>query len=190
MIKILNILPRLSTDRLIIRAPKRRDSGDMFLYSKNPECSRYCLWHPHRSVADSRHFISMLIKENLRLKAQHFAVVLKDSEKMIGTIGISGYSKRDSSAEIGYSLSPEYWGQGYGTEALKSIIDYSFNTLKLNRIEAKSDTRNIASVKLLEKCGFKREGHMHKGMFMKGEYVDLYLYGLLAEDYNKAVEHG
>jgi RimJ/RimL family protein N-acetyltransferase len=43
---------------------------------------------------------------------------------------------------------------------------------------------------LLEKCGFKREGHMHKGMFMKGEYVDLYLYGLLAEDYNKAVEHG
>ncbi|NLJ64266.1 MAG: GNAT family N-acetyltransferase [Christensenellaceae bacterium] len=190
MIKILHILPCLSTDRLIIRAPKRRDFADMFLYSKNPECSRYCLWYPHKSRLDSWYFISMLKRENRRQKGQHFVIVVKDSGNMIGTIGITKYSKQDFSAEIGYSLSPDYWGRGFGTEALKSIICYSFNTLKLKRLVAICDTRNIASIKLLEKCGFKREEHIPKGMLLKGEYVDLYQYGFLAEDYNKAVEHG
>lgn len=98
---------------------------------------------------------------------------------MIGTIGLVSINLEHSLAEVGYSFAPKSWGQGYATEALKKLIDYSFNTLRLHRLEAQCDSRNTHSANVLKKCGFQLEGLMKQRLYVKGEYADILFYALV-----------
>ncbi len=92
-------------------------------------------------------------------------------------------SPENRSAEIGYSLSRAYWGQGLATEALHLVIQFSFRELHLHRLEAQYDIRNPASHRVMEKCGMRQEGILHDRIFNKGEYVDVGLCAILAESF-------
>ncbi len=114
-----------------------------------------------------------------------FIIEKKDGSK-IGFIGhfyvlhVAG-----KQLEIGYSLVPSERGKGYGTEATQLMVDYLFLSKDTKRIQAQTDPRNVASYKLLEKVGFKKEGTLRKSFFMRGEWVDSYIYSILREEWKE-----
>jgi len=87
--------------------------------------------------------------------------------------------------EIGYSLVPKERAKGYGTEALEIMVDYLFLSKDVMRIQAQTDQRNVASKKLLEKVGFKKEGTLRKNFFIRGEWTDDYIYSILREEWKE-----
>jgi ribosomal-protein-alanine N-acetyltransferase len=85
-------------------------------------------------------------------------------------------------AEIGYSIHPDYWGQGIMTETFKILIEFGFSELKLHSIEANVNPKNVQSIKLLEKIGFKKEAHFRENFLYNGEFLDSLIYCLLESD--------
>jgi RimJ/RimL family protein N-acetyltransferase len=86
---------------------------------------------------------------------------------------------------IGYHLIPDERGKGYGTEAVQIMVDYLFLTKDIVRLQAITNAKNVASQRVLEKAGFRREGTLRKSGFIRGEWVDVYLYGILREDWKE-----
>ena len=103
---------------------------------------------------------------------------------MIGTVGFVWVNDESNSAEIGYSLSREYWGRGLMTEALQCVISQCFKAARFNRIEAQHDIRNPASGRVMEKCGMKKEGVLRSRFRSKHEYVDAAVWSILASEYH------
>jgi ribosomal-protein-alanine N-acetyltransferase len=174
--------PLLETQRLLLRAPTRNDARDLFRYAADPLVSRYVVWQRHETIADSRRFLNGVIAENCSKGGLTFAVQDKNSHAMIGTLGFNWIDNENHVAEAGYSFSREYWGKGLATEALRALLGFGFDTLKLNRIEGQCDARNPASGRVMEKCGMRREGILRQRYFLKGVYTDMILYAALKND--------
>jgi RimJ/RimL family protein N-acetyltransferase len=114
-----------------------------------------------------------------------FIVEKKDGSK-IGYV--SHYYMLHPSArvlEIGYGLVPTERGKGYCSEAVKIMVDYLFLSKDAVRIQAHTDVRNVASQKVLEKAGFKKEGILRKTAFVRGKWEDYYVYGILREEWKE-----
>lgn len=179
-------LPVLETEDLILRKPRMKDAAEMYAYASDPEVARYVLWEPHSSVSDTRAFIRDLRRRIHGGYPSSWVITLRTSGRVIGTIGFMWYSAENSSAELGYSLSRSYWNHGYATQALKAVIDSSFRSLPVNRLEAQHDVRNPASGRVMEKCGLRQEGILRNRIRNKGKYVDVALWAVLRSDYDQA----
>lgn len=101
----------------------------------------------------------------------------------VGVIGFDLIKLHYKNAEVWYKLNPGIWGKGYATEALERIIEFVFEDLKLHRIEAGCAVDNIASYKVMEKCGMIREAHRRKLLPLQNGWSDNYEYAILEEDY-------
>ena len=178
-------MPVLVTDRLVIRPVKRQDAKDIFAYAADPDVARYVLWEPHRSVADTKRYIRYIRALYRRGLPASWAVTLRESGRVIGTIGLMWYSESNSAAEVGYSFSKSFWNRGYATEALRAVTDSVFTSLPVNRLEAQHDIRNPASGRVMEKCGMQKEGILRQRIRNKGEFIDTVLYSLLRSDLEK-----
>ena len=175
-------LPALETARLLLRRPRMQDAEDIFRYASDPEVARYVLWDAHRSPAETRAWLRRLIRESRQGVPCSWAVVRREDGRVIGTVGFVWYSAENRSAELGYSLARDCWNRGYATEALQAVCQEAFASLPLNRLEAQHDLRNPASGRVMEKCGFQREGVLRSRLLNKGEFVDVALYALLKSD--------
>lgn len=176
-------LPLLQTEDLSLRPVRMKDAQDIYAYASDPEVSRYVLWEPHRSLADTRAYIRYVRGLYRRGLPSSWAVVHRNSGKVIGTIGFVGYSSFHHSAEIGYSFSRIFWNRGYATQALRAVIGSAFDVLPdLHRIEAQHDLRNPASGRVMEKCGMIREGVLRGRLYNKTEFVDVAVYSVLRSD--------
>jgi RimJ/RimL family protein N-acetyltransferase len=111
---------------------------------------------------------------------QLYGVFVSKTNKVIGTICLWNISLKNHRGEIGYELQADYWGKGITNEAIKIVLDYGFNTLKLHSIEGVVDPNNAASIKLLEKNGFVREGYFKENYFHNGGFLDSAVYSLVA----------
>ena len=101
---------------------------------------------------------------------------------MIGTIGFMWVNLEHRSGEVGYSFARDCWGQGYATEALRAVLQFGFDTLRLHRIEAQHEVDNPASGRVMEKCGMQCEGVLRGRVFNKGHFSDVKLYAILREN--------
>jgi len=188
----------LETERLLLRRIRRDDTPDVFEYASDPEVARYTTWEAHTSLADSEQFVTWVVNgytkpdgdtwtirgyEHPESASFSWGLVLKESGKLIGTMGMS-VNRRDSRAEIGYAIGRRYWGMGLTTEATKAVIRYGFEELGLNRIEARCDPANIGSARVMEKAGMTFEGVLREQMFSKGRYDDLKIYSILRREFN------
>lgn len=176
-------LPTLETDRLRLRKISLRDARDFFEYASDPEVTRYSTWSPHESLADTKQFINQVLNQ---YKAGHVApwgIEHKAERRFIGTCGFGNWIHYHGRAEIGYALARPYWSQGYMTEAVRSVLAFGFETMQLNRIEARCKLENIGSSRVMEKVGMKFEGVLRQHMYIKGQYHDLKLYAILHEDF-------
>ncbi len=105
---------------------------------------------------------------------------------MIGTCSLFGIHREHLRGVIGYALRPPFWGQGLAGEMLRLALDFAFDALALNRIEADIDPLNLASCALVERAGFQREGYLRERWRVGGGVQDTALYGLLRKDYASA----
>jgi RimJ/RimL family protein N-acetyltransferase len=119
------------------------------------------------------------------LELKPFIIEKKDGSKIGFVAHFYVLHPAGRQLEIGYSLVPSERGKGYCTEAAKIMVDYLFLSKESMRIQAQTDPRNVASQKVLEKIGFKKEGTVRKSFFMRGEWRDAYLYSILREEWKE-----
>mgnify|MGYP002587227644 CR=1 FL=1 len=188
-LNLFSSLPTLRTKRLTLRPVRMSDAADLYEYSKDPEVARHVLWDAHQSVGDSRGYLRYAIRQYRQDLPASWGIELKENHKLIGTIGFMWINCEHRSAEVGYSLSRDCWNQGYATEALRAVLRFGFNTLRLNRIEAQHELDNPASGRVMEKCGMRCEGTLRQRVFNKGRFSDVRLYAILRGDGVPGNEH-
>lgn len=113
-----------------------------------------------------------------------FSIYLKDSGQFAGLMGMKMGKSNYHTAEVWYKLHKDFWVNGYATEALKELLAFGFNDLKLHRVEAGCAVENIGSIRVLEKVGMTREGRKRKKLPLKSGWMDNYFYAILEEDFN------
>ena len=171
------LLPRLmlETDRLVLRRYRPEDANDCFAFLSDAKGCYLDCCKPFTAM-DEEYYQRM---EQFRDRETQYMIVLKDTNKVIGTINVfTDDSRAIDAREIGYSISPAFQRKGYAYEALHALIDLLQNELKLELIVAGVLEENIASIRLLEKLGFKREGLRRKAVWHEGldRPVDLIYY--------------
>ena len=174
--------PTLETERLILRKLNIFDAQDVFDYAKEPQVASYVTWEPHKTIEESVQFIKWLIERTERDEAGDWGIELKENRKIIGSRGFRSCDFKNSCGILGYWIGKDYWGRGLMTEALKRIIKFSFEDLKINRIEAMHVPDNIASGKVMEKAGMAYEGYLRQKIFAKGIYRDVKIYSIVKGD--------
>lgn len=135
--------------------------------------------HPY-TLSNAKSFIKGAKDQWETSKKFQFAVVLQETDELIGCCAFTNLNPAHKRSELGYWISKKHWRQGYGTEMLKLMIGFAFNELKLHRLEAGAIAHNKASQNLLMKCGFKREGVQKKRELLFGKYHDRIIFGLLS----------
>ncbi|HOC06204.1 MAG: GNAT family N-acetyltransferase [Bacillota bacterium] len=178
-------MPTLETRRLLLRPLCLEDAKDMYDYACDPLVSRYVPWETHRSIEDSYAYLNSAVEDQQAGKPCSWAVVSKAENRMVGTAGYVWWQPEHSKAEIGYVLARRLWGQGLTSEAVKTIIDFGFTRMELNRIEARCIEENIASAKVMEKCGMTREGRMRDYLKIKGTFCTYLFYSILRREWEE-----
>jgi len=170
-----------------IRLRKIRISDADFIYqnAQDKEITRYSfVIPPPFTFEQARKFIRKAQREARRKISYQFGIELKNRQKLIGIIGLSGINYHNKNANVGFWLAREYWGKGFSREALNLILGFGFKQLKLKRIQARVLSGNKPSQKLLEKAGFKLEGRLRKKTFFNNQWFDDIIYGILEGEYN------
>ena len=176
-------MPRLESERLKFRAIKRSDIDDMFEYSKRSETSEYLLWSPHQTIYTTQGLIDVILSKYKAGEYNDWAIVLKKTNKMIGTCGFTNIDDENKVVEIGYVLNPDFWGNGYATEAVKTIMKFAFEELDANRIEAKFIKGNDASLAVMKKVGMTFEGYHRDAIISKGKFKTVGIASILKKEY-------
>ena len=176
-------MPDLTTPRLVLRRLTMRDAADIYHYSRDTEVARHVLWDAHRSISESRSYLRYMLRCYRNHEPASWGIEYVQTGEVIGTIGFMWIQSDNSAAEVGYSLSRDYWNRGIMTEALKAVIAHGFGSMSLNRIEAQHETTNPASGAVMRKCGMVHEGTLRQRLYNKGKYVDVELYAILKRDY-------
>lgn len=173
--------PVLETERLVLRQLRYEDGAEIQRYF-TPELAKFYDWWP-RTLADGRGFVRFFKTGYEEEQSIRWGITLKPEDRIIGTIGFSDFD-HFSRAELGYELSMDYWHRGIMTEALRAVIPFGFNELEMHRIQASVFPENQASIKLLERFGFRREGLLRKYTYIKyrDAWEDCLVLALLKEE--------
>ena len=113
--------------------------------------------------------------------------IVKEKDKIIGTSTLFHLDIRNRHAEIGYILNRKFWKKGFVNEALNSLLKFAFDELYLHRLEADVDPENTASIRVVEKLGFQKEGYLRERWHVNGKICDSLFYGLLRSDWEKTI---
>ena len=159
----------LKTERLNLRPISENDIENIFKLQSLEQTAQFNTSKIPSDINETKVKVAEWIAENNKENTKHFtfAVELIDAEKFIGLIGIHLGKEHYKNAEVWFQLDYRFWNKGYATESLRKIIDFSFETLKLHRIEASCAIDNIGSVSVLEKVGMLREAHTRKLLPLK-----------------------
>lgn len=176
-------LPKIETERLILRKITKPDVPDMYAYCSDPEVTRFVTWNPHQSLADTEAFVEFILNNYKKKSLAPWGMEYKKTGKIIGTVDLASWNPTHQSAEIAYCIHQGYWGCGLTTEAAKSVIAFGFSNMDLIRIQARCFVANIGSERVMEKLGMTFEGIIRKGMLVKGKHEDLKLYSILKEEF-------
>lgn len=179
-------LPKLETNRLVLRKIEKTDAEDMFEHASNKSISKYVQWDTHKSIDESKGFIKSILSNYIKGEfPAPWAIVYKENNKFIGTIEFTEINAENRYGEIGYAISEEYWGQGLAVEAAKEILKIGFDILYLNRIQACCMTENIQSTKVMTKIGMSCEGILREYSLVKGIFKDIKMYSILKKEWLK-----
>ena len=140
----------LETERLVLRLFKDDDLYDFNEYAKVEGVGERAGWFHHRSLEESKRVLTAFMEQK-----DTFAVVLRENQKVIGSIGLHNRENNPKVLEIGYVLSKDYWGKGLMTEAVSKVIEYCFKELGLEAITCGHFVENRASQRVIEKMGFQ-----------------------------------
>jgi RimJ/RimL family protein N-acetyltransferase len=174
----------LRTERLLLREFVPEDWRTVYAYQNDPRFLEFSEWE-HRTEQDVKAFVQRFMdqqNDTPRVKFQ-LAIVLPETNRLIGNIGIRKPGVKAYNAELGYELDARQWNNGYATEAATEMLKFAFEQLRLHRVTARVISTNENSVRLLEKLGMRQEGHLREQEFFKGRYRDVLLYGILQDEW-------
>ncbi len=181
-------VPTLATGRLRLRPLTEADTDAIFALYSDPLVTRYLSRRPMSTPADGQAAIERAAQEFAAGTALRVGLVRPEDDQVIGTGNLLHFDWPCRRAEVGYALARPFWGQGLASEATAALVEYGFETLDLHRLEAELDPRNDASVRVLERQGFIREGLLRERWIVGDEVSDSLLMGLLRSDYrNRAI---
>lgn len=174
-----NPFPILETERILLRRVDINDVNEIFTLRSNPETMKYIPRPLVKTTEDALEHIAMIDAKIENNEGINWAITLKDDAKLIGIIGHYRIKPENYRAEIGYMLLPEFNGKGIMSEAVKEVINYGFNVMKLHSIEAIIDPENFGSEKVLQKNGFVKEAHLKENECYEGRFLDTVIYSIL-----------
>ena len=171
--------------RLRLRPFEDKDLHDLYAFYSQPEVTRF-LYSYERTLDETREALETkktevnLTEEESRLT---LAVELQETLTVIGEVTLIWRSQQHEQGEVGYVFNPDYYGRGYATEATRVMLSLGFDKFRLHRIYGRCDARNVASYKLMERLGMRREAHFIHNEIFKGEWGDELVYALLYEEW-------
>ena len=176
---------RLESERLILRKFIVEDAEAMYKnWASDSEVTKYLTWPIHPSVDVTKFVLQDWVNSYVNDNYYQWAIVLKENgEEPIGSISVVGMNDDVSMVHIGYCIGRNWWHKGITSEALKTIMNFFFEAVGVNRIEARFDPRNPNSGKVMKKCGMKYEGTMRSADRNNQGISDVVYYGILKSDW-------
>lgn len=175
----------LETERLLLRRVVESDVNEVFALRSNAETMQYIPRPLVTSNEEALEHIRMIEDKIVADEGINWAITLKGNSKLLGIIGHYRIKPEHYRSEIGYMLLPDYQGKGIITEAIKAVVAYGFDQMKLHSIEAIIDPANTASAMVLEKNGFVKEAHLRENECYNGKFLDTVIYGLLESEFRR-----
>lgn len=171
--------PILETERLIIRPGSDQDLREVHLLQSLPEITRFNTAAIPATIRETEVVLSSWISDPNHLV---FALETIDRKEFLGLIGMKLGREKYRNAEIWFKIHSAFWNKGFTTEAVKRIIRFGFEELKLHRIEAGCAVENAGSIRVLEKVGMFREAHTRQALPLQSGWSDGYDYAILETD--------
>ena len=183
MIKnIFNEFPIITTERLILREMNQEDAESIYKILSDPDVIKYDSFELFTEIDQAANLIKWFNDDYKQKQSIFWGISLKENTNIIGfcrcKIEIPGVR-----ASLGYDLNREFWNMGIMTETLKAVVEHAFKNADINRIEATVSIQNSASVRVLEKLGFVKEGVLRERSYMSGRYHDMAMLSLLKREY-------
>jgi [ribosomal protein S5]-alanine N-acetyltransferase len=174
-------VPTLETERLILRAISVDDIQSMYNHMKDMEVRKFFEKFWPKDIEGVEKFVRAAVQKNEDDQSAEWVILLKDEKRFVGRIRLSEHLYWCNSAMIGYSFDKDYWGQGLASEAINRVIQFGFDEMHLNRIEAWHDSLNAASGKVILKCGLTFEGTLRE----RGQSGNAEMYSILQYEYQE-----
>jgi ribosomal-protein-alanine N-acetyltransferase len=178
--------PRLETERLVLRELVTGDALDVFRVGGDDRVMRF---YDMDTFVDEERALTFIEAQRARFECKQgvrWGIVLRSEDRVVGWTGFTPVA--EMRAEIGYVLAQHAWGSGFATEAVRAVVGHVFRTTDINRLEAYTYPENVASVRVLEKTGFRLEGLMREWGFWRGGFHDMQMNALLRKDVFESLE--
>lgn len=172
---------RLETNRLILRRYRIEDTGAMYRnWASDAEVTRFLTWPAHPGQEVTRRVLEDWVNRYASEEYYHWAIVLKNNgEEPVGDIAVVDMKENVSMAHVGYCIGRDWWHKGITSEALKAVMDFLFDVVDVQRIEARHDPENPHSGMVMQKCGMKYEGTLRSSDWNNQGIRDACYYALL-----------
>ena len=180
--------PNLKGEKVILRFPLDEIKAELITdYFQDEDQVRHMTAVPYPYTnQDAKNFIKFLETTKEVESTFEWGIFDKETDQFIGMVGLEEIDYDIGKGELGYWLAKDYWGKGYTKEATTMVLDFAFNELELERVEAYVVKENEPSLRLLESLAFQVEGLMRRAALNKGELVDRYVCGILKEEWQRS----
>jgi RimJ/RimL family protein N-acetyltransferase len=174
----------IETERLRLRDFRAEDEADVHLYGADPAVARFMPWGPN-TPEETHDFLARTLAHQPILPRLEFGLAIEHRAlgQVVGSAALHLRHGPDRTAELGYCLRRDLWGQGVVSEAARALLALGFCTFGLHRIFATCNAENVGSYRVMEKIGMRREGLLRQDRQVKGAWRDTYLYAMLAEEW-------
>jgi ribosomal-protein-alanine N-acetyltransferase len=173
----INLFHGLQGENIYFKTLNVNDGQELHEYASDEDVNRFIGWRLMHTLDETRDYIEVMLKRESAGTHLYASVVLKATQKIIGTVMIFNFDYEAKHAEIGYVFHKDHWGKGYGTEAVSMMDNFAFESLDLHKLHASVVDTNIGSVRVLEKNGFELEGRLKDYYFIENKYYDGLLLG-------------
>ncbi|NEV92970.1 GNAT family N-acetyltransferase [Psychroflexus sp. YR1-1] len=180
--------PELESQRLLLRQLNLSDASEVQGIRSDERVMVYMDQERHLSLQQSEESISKKLKLYKERTGMLWALIEKSTGKFIGDFAFFNIDPKNSRAEIGYTLKPEFWKKGLMKEAMMCIFNFGFKKFNLHSLEANINPGNDNSRGLLTSMGFQKEAYFRENYFYNGEYLDSEIYSLLQSDFYKGLK--
>ena len=178
-------IPTIETPRLILRKLRREDVSLYYARLWSQEAvARYMLWQPHKTIEESAASIEKVLRRYETGESCRFCIALKETDELIGIIDLLRFDEAEKSCSFAYMLGADFWGKGYGTEAVKAVFGFAFDVLGVEQIKADHFSANPASGAVMRKAGMVWQRTLPRQYEKNGRAFDAEEYRITKHQWN------
>lgn len=176
------LILQMNTERLVLRKMEAADSKKLFQLWSDPQVTRFMNIESFTSETQAAEMIQLFDQLHRDNQAIRYSIFNKETNELIGSCGFNYVDYENAKAEVAYDIRRNFWGRGFASEAVSSLLHHAFSVMGLNRIGAKVDPDNTNSIKLLRRLNFQFEGTLRQSEQINKQFFDLNMYSKLKSD--------